>query len=148
MSPIASPNWKAFFFLFLFFWVFTPNAVSALWLDGPNPVRAVDNGTFFAAVSIHSSSDGSDIQTVTLTGIENCFEVKSTDHECLLHIPGGEFFTEGFNMWLEDSELPGRVFFRVEDCNGLILDFEVEVLPHDETPVDLVSWERVKALYR
>ncbi len=128
--------------------LFTPTLVSAMWIDGPTPVYANESGTFYAAISVHGASEGSDISTITLTGTANCFEVKSTDHECLLHIAQGEFHTEGFNMWLVDGEEPASVVFTVLECSGLTIDYAVQVYPHDYVATQSVTWDGIKSLYR
>jgi hypothetical protein len=135
-------------FLVLIFIICLPSISTAMWLDGPNPVRANSDGSFYAATSIHATQGGNDISTITLTGTVNCFEVKSNDHECLLHIPYGEFHTEGFNMWLVDTEVPAVVVFTVVNCTGLTLEYEIDVLPSTYVATFSESWGSIKACYR
>ncbi len=125
-----------------------PNLTTAMTIDGPNPVDANSEGSFYAAITIHATQGGNDISTVTLTGIENCTEIKETAHECLLHVPYGELYTEGFNMLLVDPEVPGIVRFTVVNCSGLTLEYDITILPPGYIDTVKGNWETIKANYR
>jgi hypothetical protein len=120
----------------------------ATTVDGPHWVMANENGGFYAEMTINGGDGGDYIDSITMTGLENCDETKVNNYDCQVFVPQNGMFYDGINSRVLNLEENALVSMTVLLCDGREFSIQIEVRPNGTVATEQGSWDSIKAQYR
>jgi len=120
----------------------------AATVDGPSWVLANESGGFYAEITVHGGDGGDYIDTITMTGVENCDETKVNEHNCETFVDHGEMVYDGINSRVLVPGEIALVTMSVLLCDGSEFSIQTQVRPYDTVATEQGSWDTIKAQYR
>ncbi len=120
----------------------------ATTVTGPEWILATEDGGFYAEVTVFGGEGGDYIDSITMTGMENCDETKVNEYACELFVDHGAMVYRGINSRVLDPQINALVSMTVLLCDGREFTIYTEIRPFGTVDSEQVSWDSIKAQYR